>query len=77
MGLLDSRVLGGTSEHGWQIYCGYGTPEYGRGTGTYDMSHLHNVDMWVDGIQDLQGRSGSSESSLGMAVCSHRGCSVA
>ena len=36
-----------------------GTPEYGRKTGSYDlpvMSDVYKTKMWMDGIQDMQGR---------------------
>lgn len=60
MGWLNASVEGGTADHGWQIYEGYDdSPEYGWDTGTYDrpvMSHVYEAKLWVDGIQDMQGR---------------------
>jgi hypothetical protein len=60
MGFLNARVQGCSSTEGWQNYDGYGdSPEYGRDSGTYDtpvMSQVDGVEMWIDGIQDLQGR---------------------
>ena len=60
MGWLNARVDGGASSEGWHIYRGEGdSPEYGRKTGSYDvpvMSHVYRAEMWMDGIQDIQGR---------------------
>ena len=60
MGWLNAHVEGCTSNEGWQTYDGDdGYPEYGRiDGGYYDpvMSHVFETKMWVDGIQNLQGR---------------------
>ena len=60
MGWLNARVDGSTSSQGWQIYYGEGdSPEYGRETGSHDvpvMSEVCKTKMWMDGIQDMQGR---------------------
>ena len=60
MGWLNACVDGGTGDEGWQIYYGKGdSPEYGGKIGSHDvpvMSHVHRAMMWLDGIQDMQGR---------------------
>ena len=60
IGWLNGHIEGYTSDHGWSTYEGYGDePEYGHDTGTESepaMSHVNEVKMWVDGIQDMQGR---------------------
>lgn len=61
VGRLNVRVEGVTDKSGWQTYVGHkGSPEYGRATGgTYDipvMSYVHWAKIWVDDIQDMQGR---------------------
>jgi len=60
MGWLNAYVEGSTGNSGWQTYeGGEDFPEYGPSTGTRDspvMSHVHETKMWVDGIQDMQGR---------------------
>jgi len=60
MGWLNARVDGSTSSEGWHIYHGKGdSPEYGQKTGSYDvpvMSDVYKTKMWMDGIQDMQGR---------------------
>ena len=60
IGWLNGHIEGSTSDHGWSTYEGYDDePEYGHDTGTERepvMSHVNEVKMWVDGIQDMQGR---------------------
>jgi hypothetical protein len=60
MGWLDAYVEGVTGNGGWQTYDGDGdSPEYGLDLGTHDypvMSHVFGTEMWLDGVQDMQGR---------------------
>ena len=60
MGWLNARVDGCTGDEGWQIYYGGGdSSEYGQKIGSHDvpvMSHVYRAEMWMDGIQDIQGR---------------------
>lgn len=61
IGLLNFHVEGRTGDHGWQTYEGEGdSPEYGHGSyGTESspvMSHVFETKVWMDYIQDVQGR---------------------
>ena len=61
MGWLNARIEGYTADNGWQTYEGYDDdyPEYGVDAGTYDdpvMSQVGETEIWVEGLQDMQGR---------------------
>jgi len=60
MGWLNASITGCTADHGWQTYEGHDdSPEFGCDRGTRDspvMSHVYEAKMWVDGMQDMQGR---------------------
>lgn len=61
LGRLNAHIEGRTGDHGWQIYEGEGdSPEYGADEhGRQDcpiMSHVFDANIWVDEVQDLQGR---------------------
>jgi len=61
MGWLNASITGCTGDESCETYEGYGdSPEFGHDTGTYDspvMSHVDEAKMWMDGIQDMQGRN--------------------
>ena len=61
VGRLNIHVEGRTGDHGWQTYEGEGdTPEYGSGSygtqGSPIMSYVFETKVWMDWIQDVQGR---------------------